>query len=159
MSEPSVQNPAPNPRIFETHLPVRNLDRAMQFYEETIGLQRGHVDEERRIALYFAGGWGHTMLGLWEKPREKVHHQHIAFEVPLEKLFDAIGYLRESGIETKNFFGEATENPTVLAWMPSVSIYFDDPDGHLLEYLAMLPGKPRPDLGIFPWEARFANGL
>ena len=35
--------------------------------------------------------------------------------------------------------------------MPAASIYFHDPDGHLLEYLAMLAEAPRPDAGILQW--------
>ncbi len=31
------------------------------------------------------------------------------------------------------------------------SIYFRDPDGHLLEYLSMLDGEPRAQLGIVPY--------
>ena len=41
----------------------------------------------------------------------------------------------------------------VFAWMPAVSIYFDDPDGHLLELIAMLPGEAQPEGGIVAWEA------
>jgi len=32
--------------------------------------------------------------------------------------------------------------------MPAASVYFDDPDGHSLEFIAMLPEPPRADLGI-----------
>ena len=35
--------------------------------------------------------------------------------------------------------------------MPAVSVYFLDPDGHLLEYIAMLPDRPRPEAGIMTW--------
>jgi hypothetical protein len=35
--------------------------------------------------------------------------------------------------------------------MPAAAVYFRDPDGHLLEYIAMLPHEPRPDCGIVPW--------
>jgi hypothetical protein len=35
--------------------------------------------------------------------------------------------------------------------MPAAAVYFRDPDGHLLEYLAMLDEAPKPDLGIVPW--------
>lgn len=41
----------------------------------------------------------------------------------------------------------------MLGWMTAAAIYFHDPDGNLLEFLAMLPGKPRPDLGIVPWSS------
>jgi hypothetical protein len=40
--------------------------------------------------------------------------------------------------------------------MPAVSLYFTDPDGHLLEYLAMLPQEPRPAAGVVSysdWQA------
>ncbi|GAB3643035.1 hypothetical protein GCM10027423_36720 [Spirosoma arcticum] len=36
----------------------------------------------------------------------------------------------------------------VFGWMPAVSIYFRDPDNHELEFIAMLPGPPRPDIGV-----------
>jgi lactoylglutathione lyase len=39
----------------------------------------------------------------------------------------------------------------VIGWMPAAAVYFTDPDGHTLEYLAMLEGPPEPDLGIVPW--------
>jgi len=34
--------------------------------------------------------------------------------------------------------------------MPAAAVYFRDPDGHLLEYLAMLDDAPRPSAGIVP---------
>jgi lactoylglutathione lyase len=50
-----------------------------------------------------------------------------------------------------SFFTTETDEPSVIGWMPAASVYFRDPDGHLLEYLAMLDDDPRPDLGIVPW--------
>jgi len=41
----------------------------------------------------------------------------------------------------------------VIAWMPALSVFFRDHDGHLLEYIAMLPDTPRPDDGVVPWHA------
>jgi hypothetical protein len=35
--------------------------------------------------------------------------------------------------------------------MPAAAVYFRDLDGHLLEYIAMLPHEPRPDCGVVPW--------
>jgi len=40
----------------------------------------------------------------------------------------------------------------VFAWMPSIAIYFDDPDGNVLEFIAILEGKGRPELGIISYE-------
>jgi GNAT superfamily N-acetyltransferase len=39
----------------------------------------------------------------------------------------------------------------VVGWMPAAAVYFRDPDGHLIEYLAMLDAAPQPDRGIVPW--------
>ena len=41
--------------------------------------------------------------------------------------------------------------------MPSTSIFFRDPDGHLIEYLAMLNEEPKPYLGIIPWNKWLAS--
>jgi len=35
--------------------------------------------------------------------------------------------------------------------MPDASVFFRDPDDHLLEYIAMLPQEPRSEYGIVPW--------
>jgi hypothetical protein len=36
---------------------------------------------------------------------------------------------------------------------PALAVYFLDPDGHLLEYIAMLEDEPRPDEGVVAWRA------
>ena len=35
--------------------------------------------------------------------------------------------------------------------MPAAAVYFRDPDGHLLEYIAMLDAQPTPDDGVLTW--------
>ena len=44
--------------------------------------------------------------------------------------------------KTRNFADEATTEPSVIGWMPSAQLYFDDPDGHLLEYITLLDDEP-----------------
>ena len=41
--------------------------------------------------------------------------------------------------------------PIVFPWMPAASVFFDDPDGNVLEYIAMLPDPPRPEPGPVSW--------
>jgi len=53
---------------------------------------------------------------------------------------------------TTNFFGESAEQLSVFPFMPAVSIYFADPDGHSVELLAMLEDEPRADLEIMSWQ-------
>jgi hypothetical protein len=41
--------------------------------------------------------------------------------------------------------------------MPAAAIYFQDPDGHSLEYISMLPEDARPELGVLnykDWEKK-----
>jgi GNAT superfamily N-acetyltransferase len=60
-----------------------------------------------------------------------------------------------------SFFTTETDEPSVIGWMPAAAAYFRDPDGHLLEYLAMLDDDPRPHLGIVSWSlctARLPGG-
>jgi lactoylglutathione lyase len=63
----------------------------------------------------------------------------------------APGALRAAGITPLDFDGRPTDRPIVFAWMPAASLFFRDPDGHLLEYIAMLPQEPRPEYGVIPW--------
>ena len=34
----------------------------------------------------------------------------------------------------------------------AIAIYFNNPDGHALEFIAMLDGKARPELGVISYE-------
>ncbi|WP_267907830.1 hypothetical protein [Viridibacillus soli] len=36
--------------------------------------------------------------------------------------------------------------------MPAVSIYFDDPDGHSIEFISILDDPPKPELDIMTWQ-------
>jgi lactoylglutathione lyase len=76
---------------------------------------------------------------------------HVAFATTLEQVIAAPRTLQSAGIEALDFNGEPTDEPVVLAWMPAASIYFRDPDGHLLEYITMLTDEPRPDGGVVAW--------
>jgi catechol 2,3-dioxygenase-like lactoylglutathione lyase family enzyme len=139
--------------LFETHIDVANLDRARRFYGETLGLEPGLLDPERRVAFYWIGPRGKAMLGLWEKPADRIQPQHFAFRVSIEDVLTrAVPYLKERHLPPRNFLDDGAERPMVFGWMPALSIYFDDPDGHSLEFLAMLPDEPRPEVNVVSWE-------
>ncbi|MCZ8522466.1 VOC family protein [Paenibacillus caseinilyticus] len=70
----------------------------------------------------------------------------------MEKMREVVPFLKSRGLAVHNFLNDGTEQPFVFGWMPAVSIYFSDPDGHSLEYIAMLPDEPRPDLGVVSWD-------
>lgn len=92
------------------------------------------------------------MLGVWEVPADEVRREHIALEVSLEDMKRAKTWLEERGAEgVRNFDGGSADNLKVIAWMPAVSIYFKDPDGHSLELIAMLQDEAKPELGLVDW--------
>jgi lactoylglutathione lyase len=140
--------------LFETHLTVSDLARSMAFYANTLGLEVAQFLPDRKIAFYWIGGRSNSMLGLWQaQPGSPPQPLHIAFRVELADMLKAHDNFRAANITPLDFDRIPTTEPVVLAWMPAASLYFYDPDGHLLEFLAMLPDSPEPNLGIVTWSA------
>ncbi|WP_018883946.1 VOC family protein [Paenibacillus massiliensis] len=137
--------------IFETHLNVRDLEKSVHFYNDILGLTLAYTQPERNRAFFWVGGEGKAMLGLWQKESSQVLRQHFAFQVSLQNMRKAVSYLQEKGIQTHNFLNDDSAELYVFGWMPAVSVYFTDPDGHTLEFISMLPDRPRSDLGMVPW--------
>jgi lactoylglutathione lyase len=138
--------------LFEAHLTVGNLERSMSFFGDTLGLKLARVFPDRRAAFYWIGDSGASMLGLWETGTAPQRmNLHVAFTVELSHLLNAPQRLRAVNIAPLDFEGNPTDEPLVLAWMPAASLYFHDPDDNLLEFLAMLPDTPQPELGVVSW--------
>jgi lactoylglutathione lyase len=147
-----MAEPTPVRGLFETHLTVRDVPRSVAFYRDVVGLPLALDLPERNAAFMWIGERGRSMLGLWGIGSSvNSLSLHIAFDVALDDVLAAPERLRAQGATPLSFFGQETIEPDVLAWMPAAAIYFKDPDGHLLEYLAMLDTAPRPDAGIVPW--------
>jgi lactoylglutathione lyase len=138
--------------LFETHLTVSRLEPAIEFYRDVVGLELAYRWDERRVAFFWIGGRGNSMLGLWEVGTAPISmHLHTAFRATVDDVLAAPNKLRAAGIQPLGPSGEPVEEPVVFGWMPALSIYFTDPDGHLLEYLAMLADPPRPEVGVVPY--------
>jgi hypothetical protein len=64
--------------LFESHLTVNDQQRSMSFFGEVLGLEIAEVFLDRKVAFYWIGGRGGTMLGLWEvtaPPAAKSSHR------------------------------------------------------------------------------------
>jgi lactoylglutathione lyase len=137
--------------LYEIHLPVSNTEVATGFYTKIVGLPLAHRDPQRDIVFLWASAKRQGMIGLWGPgttygPQDDcAAKSHTALAVSYEELLAAIQNLSRHGIETFGFGGNKTQEPSVIGWMPSAQIYFRDPDGHVLEFISILPDQPRPD--------------
>jgi lactoylglutathione lyase len=133
--------------LYETHLSVSNLARSIEFYRDVVGLSLAHTIPERHVAFFWVGDRERSMLGLWSVYTSPVNLRlHIAFQTALPDLLRAIPDLRSRQITPRNGQGEEIDEPSVFPWMPAASVYFNDPDGHSIEYISILSDAPRSDI-------------
>src|SRR5947208_1231161 len=132
--------------LFEAHLTVGDLDRSLAFYRDVVGLPVAYEQRERGAAFVWCGAPGKAMLGLWSLGSMPMALSlHVAFDVGLDDVLASPQRLQARGVTPLSFFGEETDEPSVIGWMPAAAVYFRDPAGHQLAYLAMLDPRPRPD--------------
>jgi catechol-2,3-dioxygenase len=124
MTEPGATLPIQG--LYEVAIPVRRLARAEAFYRDVLGLAVGLRDERRNWLFLRAGGTAGVVV-LQESTGE-VPSYHFAFAVREPDLEQAGRVLRERGVPVRG--------PVFHAWMPGTSLYFEDPDGHELEFFA-----------------------
>jgi catechol 2,3-dioxygenase-like lactoylglutathione lyase family enzyme len=115
--------------ILESSLYVSDLPRSVRFYQETLGFsiisefgQRGcamHVGT-RQILLLFKKGASRAI----SSPHDGCGELHLAFAIPTEELVAWESWLREKGIPVEEKRSWETGG---------CSLYFRDPDRHLLE--------------------------
>jgi catechol 2,3-dioxygenase-like lactoylglutathione lyase family enzyme len=121
----------------ETALYVDDLERAMAFYREVLGLKTLVVDDRlcafdvagKHILLLFVRGASveATVLpGGTIPPHDGAGQLHAAFAVDTEELPAWESHLADRGVDIVSR----------MSWpRGGKSIYFRDPDGHLLELL------------------------
>ncbi|CAN7391267.1 VOC family protein [Bosea sp. LjRoot237] len=128
-------------RIVETALYVDDLDRAAAFYETTLGLST--MLRTRTLFAYDIGGQNVLLLFLRGAsvetqtsergsipPHDGHGPLHICFAVDADELASWEAQLEQQGVPIEGR----------MSWnRGGSSIYFRDPDGHLLEI--MTPGN------------------
>jgi catechol 2,3-dioxygenase-like lactoylglutathione lyase family enzyme len=133
--------------LYESHLTVADLDRSIAFYREVVGLELAHRIAARNVAFMWIGARERSMLGLWSTGSAPLRLRlHIAFTVTPAQVDQAPAWLRAQGVVPRDGGGNEIDAPVVFPWMPAASVYFDDPDGHSLEYIALLAEAPRPEM-------------
>ena len=119
--------------VYEVAIKVRNLAAAEKFYTEVLGFEVGLRDARRPWAFLRAGADG--MVVLQEDPGDWPQ-QHFAFTVAEGDVDAAVAELRRRNI--------AIEGPMVHEWIPARSVYFADPDGHMMEVITRPYGSGSP---------------
>ena len=116
----------------EVSIQVRDLDAMHKFYEEVVGLEVLRRDEGFVFFKIAEGYGGHSQnLALFEasntlNPQESTLH-HIALNVALEDFETEKRRLEGLGLKI---------HATVHEWLHVRSLYFYDPEGNHLEFVA-----------------------
>jgi catechol 2,3-dioxygenase-like lactoylglutathione lyase family enzyme len=132
--------------ILESALYVEDLPRSREFYEQVMGFER--LAEDGHFVAYAAGPnvlllftrgqadhWVATPNGAIP-PHDAAGHQHLAFAVPAGELENWEARLSGAGVELESR----------MRWQPGgASLFFRDPDGHLLELATPGLWRNQPD--------------
>lgn len=133
--------------LYEVHLPVRDLQRSIEFYKK-LGLEIAYeYDDVAFLWIVPKKTW----LGLWKTEIAENRNpasfpgngRHLAFEVDFDDIKNAREWLIEKGITLRSHGGLEPMEPIARPHQQNISIYFDDPDGNALELMCNLPeGSP-----------------
>ena len=107
---------------------------------------------------------GQSWVGLWETDKvETPYHpslRHIAFHVDIGAIRNAKVWLADRGIEGRTAFGfSPEEQPVILPNRPyaHAAVYFHDPDGNSLEFIAPLDFKVEEEfdmMSLAQWDQK-----
>ena len=115
-------------------LNVANMERAEHFYTEVLGFPVIMRSQTKGGLQHIEVDAGNVAIALFEQPQLdfKTAHKimtedgylHFAFDGSYDRFDATLQALKESGVKMD---GEPRD------WGKSVSVYFQDPDGHQLE--------------------------
>lgn len=70
--------------------------------------------------------------------------------IPAQDLFEV--HLTVTDLTSASMGNRPTSQWSLAGCCLRFSMFFRDPDGELLEYIAMLPEPPQPERGVVPWQ-------
>jgi catechol-2,3-dioxygenase len=117
----------------EVSILVKDLDVMRKFYEEVVGLEVLRVDESFVFFKIAEGYGGHSQnLAIFDAKSQQLNFEestlhHIALNIALEDFESEKSRLEGLGLKV---------NATVHEWIHVRSLYFPDPEGNSLEFVA-----------------------
>lgn len=121
--------------IYETHLPVKNLNESIKFYTK-LGLK---IACKNDTTAFFWIEEGRSWLGLWEGEEYQTRYhpslRHIAFEVTYEDLKASLKWLESIKVNAVPQESRKSAAPFIRPFQGNGSVYFEDPDGNSLELM------------------------
>ena len=113
--------------VYEIAIRVKDLPRAESFYKDVLGFADGLRDERRNWLFLKAGG--DAGMVVLQEDKGDWPTQHFAFTVNEADINSSRSLLKSKGV--------SVSEPVYHEWMKSTSLYFEDPDGHQLELIAV----------------------
>lgn len=109
-------------------LPVKNLDRARDFYERQLGLEPLGAKPDGKF-IYRCGG---TELALFPKPEgTKAEHTALSFRVP--NIGSAVADLKSRGVRFADYDLPGLKTVDHVCVLGSEkAAWFEDPEGNIL---------------------------
>lgn len=99
--------------IYEAHLPVKDLDRSIEFYRE---LELKLAWRSSKTAFFWIVE-GESWLGLWEGKEYKTPShpslRHLAFTISYEDMKSSLQWLKSKGISAVPFGSRTSVEPFV----------------------------------------------
>lgn len=109
-------------------LPVKNMERARQFYGESLGLQPVGGKPDGKF-VYRCGG---TEIALFPKP-EGTKAQHTALSFRVDNIADAIGLLKSRGVTFADYdYPDLKTIGHVCVLGSEKAAWFEDTEGNIL---------------------------
>jgi catechol 2,3-dioxygenase-like lactoylglutathione lyase family enzyme len=110
-------------------IPVTDINRAIDFYANKLGLKRSSKEVEKDAALFDAGEG--TMLYLYQRPPSKSEHTLATFSV--DDLTKTMDELIEKGVTFEHYDmpGLKTDENGVVEQEGMKACWFKDPDGNI----------------------------
>lgn len=111
-------------------IPVTDIERAVDFYQNKLGLTKRDVEMEEEAVMFEAGKG--TVLYLYKRGPSKADHTLASFAVDdIEKVVDE---LTAKGVSFEHYDMEyiKTDEKGIATMGETKSAWFKDPDGNIL---------------------------